>query len=133
MGYSPRGRNAVGPCWLSILNTALCTCQNSLNITFPPPFPQQPQVQLIFRPICLKWASQGVLVVKNPPANAGDTGDVGSIPGSERSSGVGNGYLLQYSCLKNPTDREAWRATICRVAKSRIRLKPRSTSTRTHA
>ena len=93
MGYSPRGRNAVGPCWLSILNTALRTCQNSLNTTFPPPFPQQPEDQLIFSPICLNWTSQGVLVVKNPPANAGDTGDVGSIPGSERTSGVGNGYL----------------------------------------
>ena len=41
--------------------------------------------------------SPGGAVVKNPPANAGDTGDMGSIPGSGRSSGVGNGNLLQYS------------------------------------
>ena len=53
-------------------------------------------------------------VVKNPPANAGD---VGSIPESERSSGEGNGNSLQYSCLENPMDREAWWATVHGVAK----------------
>ena len=42
-------------------------------------------------------------MVKNLPANAGD---IGLIPGSERSSGEGNGNLLQYSCLENPMDRE---------------------------
>ena len=55
-------------------------------------------------------------VVKNPPANAGD---VGSIPGSGRSPGGGNGYPLQYSCLRNPMDRRAWRATVHGVAKSK--------------
>ena len=49
-----------------------------------------------------------VLVVKNPPANAGVERDMGSIPGSRRSPGVGNGNSLQYSCLKNLMDREAW-------------------------
>ena len=48
------------------------------------------------------------------PANAGD---VGSIPGSERSPGEGNGNPLLYSCLGNPTDREAWRAIVHGVAK----------------
>ena len=57
-------------------------------------------------------------MVKNPPANAGDAGDMGSIPGSGRSLGVGNGNLLQYSCLKNSLDREAWWATVHGVAKS---------------
>ena len=47
----------------------------------------------------------GGSVVKNPPANAGDARDAGSIPGSERSPGVGNGNPLQYSCLENPMDR----------------------------
>ena len=47
-------------------------------------------------------ASQVVLVVKNLPANAGDVRDMGSIPGSGRSLGEGNGNPLQYSCLKNP-------------------------------
>ena len=46
-------------------------------------------------------------MVKNPPANAGDTGDSGSIPGLGRSPGVGNGNPPQYSCWENPMDR-AW-------------------------
>ena len=45
-------------------------------------------------------------MVKNPPANVGDIRDSGSIPGSGRSHGGGNGNLLQYSCLANPMDRE---------------------------
>ena len=61
------------------------------------------------------WGS----VVKNLPANAGDIGDAGSIPGLGRSPGVGNGDPLQYSCLENPMDRGAWQITIHRVAKSR--------------
>ena len=51
-----------------------------------------------------------VLVVKNPPANAGDIRDMGMIPGSERYPGEGNGNPLQYSCLKNPMNRGAWKA-----------------------
>ena len=47
------------------------------------------------------------LVVNNPPANAGDAGDTGLIPGSRRSPGVGNVNLLQYSCLENHIDRGA--------------------------
>ena len=47
----------------------------------------------------------GVAMVKNPPANAGDTKDIGLIPRSERSPEVGNGNPLQYSCLENPMDR----------------------------
>ena len=68
-------------------------------------------------------ASQVVLVVKNPPANAGNIKDVGLIPGSGRSPGGGPGNPLQYSCLENPMDRGAWRATVYRVAKSQTRLK----------
>ena len=49
-------------------------------------------------------------VVKNPPANAGDAGDMGSIPGLGRSPGEGNGNPLQYSCRENPMDREAWQS-----------------------
>ena len=47
-------------------------------------------------------------VVKNLPANAGDTRDVGWIPGLGRVPGVGNGTRLQYSCLENPMDGGAW-------------------------
>ena len=57
-------------------------------------------------------------VLKNLPANAGDTRDMGLIPGTERSPGVGNGNPLQYSCLENSVDRAAWQATVHRVAKS---------------
>ena len=58
------------------------------------------------------WASQVVLIVKNPPASAGDSGDTGSIPGSGRSPGEVNGNPLQYSCLENTMDRGAWQATV---------------------
>ena len=57
-------------------------------------------------------------MVQNSPANAGDTEDVGSIPGSGRSPGGGNGNPLQYSCLGNPMDRGALLATVHSVAKS---------------
>ena len=59
--------------------------------------------------------------VKNPPANAGDAREVSSIPGSERfPEGGGHGNPLQYSCLENPMDGKAWRATVHRVTKSDI-------------
>ena len=61
--------------------------------------------------------SQVVLVVKNLPDNAGD---LGSIPGLERSPGVGKDDPLHYSCLENPIDRGAWWATVYRVTKNRI-------------
>ena len=51
-------------------------------------------------------------MVKNPPADAGDIRDVGSIPELGRSPGWGHGNPLQYSYLENPMDREAWRATV---------------------
>ena len=57
-------------------------------------------------------------MVKNPPANAGGIRDTGSIPGSGRSPGEGNGNPLQYVCLKNPMDRAVWMATIHRIGKS---------------
>ena len=64
-------------------------------------------------------ASQVALVVKNPPACAGDIRDAGSIPGLRRSPGGGNGNPLQYSCLKNLMDRGAWQALVHNVAESR--------------
>ena len=57
-------------------------------------------------------------MVKNPPANAGDVRDTGSIPGLGRSLGGGHSNPLQYSCLENPMDRGAWWATVHGVAKS---------------
>ena len=58
------------------------------------------------------------LVVKDPCATAGDVRDTGFIPGSGRSPGEGHGNQLQYSCLEDLLDREAWRAMVNRVAKS---------------
>ena len=59
----------------------------------------------------------GSSVVKNPPANPGDVGDVGWIPGSGRSSEGGNGNPLQYSCLENPMHIGVWWTTAHRVPK----------------
>ena len=64
----------------------------------------------------------GGTVVKNLPANSGDAGNLGSIPGLGRSPGGGNGNPLQYSCLENPRDSGAWLATVYRVTKSQIQL-----------
>ena len=63
------------------------------------------------------------LVVKNPPANAGDSRDVGLIPGLGRFPGGEHGNPLLYSCLENPIDRGTWWAMVHRVSKSWIWLK----------
>ena len=57
-------------------------------------------------------------MVKNPPPNTGDAGNMGSIPGLGRSPGVGSSDPLQYSCLENPMDTGAWWATVHGVTKS---------------
>ena len=72
-------------------------------------------------------ASQVVLVVKDPPAKAGDITDTGSIPGSGRSPGGGQGYPFQYSCLKNPMDRGVCWVTVHGVTRSWTRLQRLST------
>ena len=90
-------------------------------------------LQLCFKPYILQamygnlwvsWMYLGAalvaLMIKNPPANAGE---LGSIPGSGRSPGAGNGNSLQYSCLENSTDRGAWRAAVHGVEKSRTQLR----------
>ena len=58
------------------------------------------------------------LVIKSPPATEGDVRDMGLIPGSGRFPGRGHGNPIQYSCLENPMDRGAWRATVRSVAES---------------
>ena len=67
-------------------------------------------------------ASQVALVVKNPPAKAGDARDVGLILGLGRSPGVGNGTQLQYSCLENSMGRGSWQAAVHGVAQSQTQL-----------
>ena len=71
---------------------------------------------------CVNLYFPGGPVVKNPPAPAGDTRAMSSIPGLGRCPGGGNGNSLQYSCLENPMHRGAWWATVHGVAKSRTRL-----------
>ena len=61
-------------------------------------------------------------MVKNPPANAGDVRDAGSIPGTGRSPGKGNGNPLKYSCLENPMNGGIWRAMVQRVAKNQTQI-----------
>ena len=70
-----------------------------------------------------KRASQVAQWVKNPPANAGGTGDLILILGLERSPGGGYGNPLQYSCLENPMNRGVWWATVQRATKIQTRLK----------
>ena len=66
-------------------------------------------------------------MVKNPPSNTGDLRDAGLIVGSRRSPIGRHGNPLQYSCLENIMDREAWWATVLRVIKSQTQLKRIST------
>ena len=64
----------------------------------------------VYPVLCWFWASPTAQWIKR--SNAGDTGDSGSIPGLGRSPGGGNGNPFQYSCLENPMDTGAWRATV---------------------
>ena len=64
----------------------------------------------------------GGTVLKNQPASAADTGDMGLIPGSGRSPGVGDGKNFSISCLEKPMDRGAWKATVQGIAKSQTGL-----------
>ena len=67
-------------------------------------------------------------VVKNLPVKAGDIEETGSIPGSGRYTGGGNGSPLQYSCLESPMDREAWQATAQEVTKRQTHLSDKTTT-----
>ena len=80
-------------------------------------YTQNCQTQWCFLSLYFRQATQVVLVVKTLPANAGDTRDVGLIPGSERSPKGEHGNPLQYSCLENPMDRGAWWAAVHGIAK----------------
>ena len=77
--------------------------------------------RMTFPQICEVLSSMDDLVVKNLPTNAGGAREVGSLPGSGRSTGEGNGNLFQYSCLENPMDGGAWWSTIHGVTKSQAR------------
>ena len=83
--------------------------------------PEFKQLSFPNLPLIQDCTQQVVLVVKNLPANARDVTDTGSIPESGRSPGEGNGNPLQYSCLRNPMERGAWRDSVHTVAKSKSR------------
>ena len=78
------------------------------------------------------YKAQGLPWWLSSKESACNAGDLGSIPGSGRSHGVGNGNPLQYSCQKNPMDRGAWQATVHGVTKSQTRLKQLNTQMHTH-
>ena len=91
-------------------------CCSTPSLSWPcfpplPPFPSPVPPPSLSPDLGSSWVSQVAQVVKNPPANAGDTREAGSIPGSGRSPGEGNGNPFQYSCLENSMDRGAWWAT----------------------
>ena len=91
-----------------------------------PPRAGQPTIVSTY---CVPEGFPGGSVVRNPPASAGDSRDRGSTPGLGRSPGGEHGNPLQYSCLENPLDRGAWRATVHGVAKSRTRLSNKTAAT----
>ena len=76
--------------------------------------------------------SQVALAVKNPPANADDVRDVGSIPELGRHPGGRHGNPFQFSCLENPMDRGAWQALVHRVPKSLTQLNQLSMHAQSH-
>ena len=82
-----------------------------------------PVSTIIWFPRLVAGAFQVALVVKNPPANAGDLRDSSWIPGLGIFPGEGHGNPLQYSCLENPMDRGAEWATVHRITKSQTQLK----------
>ena len=79
-------------------------------------------MQIVYQIVLLHWAFPGGSGVKNPPTTWEDVGDMGLIPGLERSPGVGNGHPLQYYCLDNCMDGRAWWATVRGVTKSWTQL-----------
>ena len=95
------------------------------NLALVPRAKQKPRL------LNCSWVIPGGTLVKNPPASAGDVRDAGSIPGSGRSPGEGNGNPLQYLCLENPTDRRAWWATVYGVTKSLVTTESARTTRRT--
>ena len=113
----------LNPAWTSEVHSS-CTIH---ILHLPISLSNSPGQTQISHYALMVGASQVVPVVKNPHASEGDARDTSSILGSGRSPGGGNGNLLQYSCLGNPMDREAWRGTVHGAAKSQTWL-----STQTH-
>ena len=113
-----------GGCAEIVMNTR---CQEFLD--WPRRYSQNKSLQLGMRGNPSQWqlrdfqSQPGFFTVSEVKVSACNAGDLGSIPGSGRFPGEGNGNSLQYSCLENPMDGGAWWATVHRVAKSRTRLR----------
>ena len=97
------------------LHTALWPCKHSSGL--------QQRMKIRLSDFIMLHGLPWWLSGKESACNTGATGDTDSIPGSGRSPGGEHGNLLQYSCLENPTDREAWWARVHRVTKSWTQLK----------
>ena len=87
------------------------------KILWPPTHPNLPDPIEILSPVLSLLGFPGGSIGKESACNAGD---LGSIPGSGRSLGEGNGYPLQYSCMENSMDRGAWRATVHGITESAV-------------
>ena len=114
--YSPwnsPGQNTGKGC-LSLLQGILAS--QGLN-------PGLPHCRWILYQLSHRGSPKVALVVKKPPASAGDIGDVGLIPGSGRSPAGGHGHPFQCSCPENPMDRRACWAMVLRITKSQTWLK----------
>ena len=135
-------RNSFGPNWDSTdacrgrgkapRDTCFLRAADTHRITGPPIQPRSLQIKGPpgrKRTMGIR-APQVALVIKNPPANAGDGRDLGSIPGWGRSPGGGDGNPLRRSCLGNNSDRGGWRAAAHMVTESWTQLKRLSTHAR---
>ena len=101
------------------LNLGLLHCRQNLYYLNHSGSPNELRLVAKIKPLMQAQVFPGGSEVK---ASASNARDLGSIPGSGRSPGEGNGNPLQYSCLENPMDRRAWWATVHRVAKSQTQL-----------
>ena len=84
---------------------------------------KEEKLEDVFDIIYRQWMLPQLLSDKESACNAGDAGDVASIPGARRSPGGGHGSPLQYSWLENPMDRGPWWAIVYRAAKSQTGVK----------
>ena len=103
---------SMNGCWVPVCGMMICDVGNQL-------LPRQ-VTEIQGLTYCIHWCFPGGSVIKKPLANAGASGDVGSIPGWGRSFGKGNGNPLQNVCWANPMDRGGWWATVHGAEKSRI-------------
>ena len=104
--------------WCCEARSSAAMQSDSWGSVYSPVESLSPEIKRLLNPVKHCYGFPGGAVVKNPPANAGDTRDAGLVPGSGRCPEVGNGNPLLYSCLENSTDKGAWQSPVHGVAKS---------------